>query len=1337
MKKNNKSFGKRALSCLTAVGFGLSMMTVPVYAEDAELTLIEGDIRAGFAGCTSDDPAIAWVDEAGTLRAMKEGTTTLHTDTGDKTVTVKDFKDGSEVVGQLKLLARYNDDMQFYDGHVYLLFTSYQDGVEVTVDDLYAGYEISDDYYADIRADISNGSNHTGNYTDDYFTFNDSMTSVTLDKGELVTIGMYSDFDMSVPQAALGSLQNSTIWESLSSGVKTDIMKALFQMLEKGSADSESETAEFLEKLKEEGIDYNQLLDGVVDGGVCFNRELFNQKLEWDQYENVTYEMDITENQLERLIDSLQGNLNKFSILKNSCATVALNAWNSAVGTRDGEETAYKLEPTGSGIFAFVDAPKTVRDEIVNKLPGYYLNNSEMVQEPNAGYIDDTGWVYVSAPEVDIPGMGEIIPEPDEMPALTVRVKGIEDSRTDVYYKEGAGTVELPLGEAANVPKGTKVYVKTSVPDEDFGHMLSDITLSGTSILDNYDADEGAYFFEMPNKNSTLSISYAEASVELNSSQIQAAVGEELDIADFATLTIDGKDVGSEKLLWKVFYTDPDGTAIISEDGKKLRFTEAGTASIIIEAEGCPGVFELLLIHIFDSSADMSKITYNEPNLGSYGVCFDEEDSDNYLPYSGYLVPNGTKLSIALGQSEPVVVSSFKVNGKKADWRELINVEKDTNIFMDFRNAEIVGMPATVEIADKDGSYELDPHVRYSDLLYRLIPVYDKSITYTSSDECVTVDADGKITVTGDIPEEGKCVIVTAYAGSSNERVYAQTKVILGDYDGAKTVGRLTIWARPAVKDNLTPHGAVQFTSYEDIDLDLSYYELYKPTIEFIDLMREYRDHPENFPSDPAVFSEEIEIADRESWFNISHNSSGAEPETLKLRAGDGITLSDYCFEPNSLMILKHALEGSTLAKTPEGSALLAQLEAYMEKGELDGDVAFDSFLKSLLTMYQMSVMTGHNPLDGICEGGFTFNREIMRQFTTTYTQTPNNYYTVELTADELEAFRAFISAPEHNNYSIFNNCATAAVDAWNTAVSDRPDLQLSANISKLGVDPQSLYVELGMLALKKCEKFDGEGEGSGKDFVPHIVPAYETEDPNGTAPTAVSGLTFDGTAQALVTAGTANKGYIEYALTANSTAPESGWSTEIPTAVEAGTYYVWYRFCDDRGYVGFTGEPAYVTAEIAAGKTAGEIIASAEDVTAEYDGNAHGITVKVTQPASGYTIKYGTEEGVYDLTESPAFTEVGEYAVYYEVTADGYNTFHGKAAVRIVKSAETSTPSGTDSSSSNTNTASQTNSTASATSAAAAKGDAVPNTGRGALAVMAVLLAACAGIVVSRKEKE
>ena len=68
------------------------------------------------------------------------------------------------------------------------------------------------------------------------------------------------------------------------------------------------------------------------------------------------------------------------------------------------------------------------------------------------------------------------------------------------------------------------------------------------------------------------------------------------------------------------------------------------------------------------------------------------------------------------------------------------------------------------------------------------------------------------------------------------------------------------------------------------------------------------------------------------------------------------------------------------------------------------------------------------------------------------------------------------------------------------------------------------------------------------------------------TRPTARS-LAYDGTAQALVTAGTASDGIMQYALSpdASDVAPESGWSENIPTGTEAKTYYVWYMVNGDR----------------------------------------------------------------------------------------------------------------------------------------------------------------------------
>lgn len=74
----------------------------------------------------------------------------------------------------------------------------------------------------------------------------------------------------------------------------------------------------------------------------------------------------------------------------------------------------------------------------------------------------------------------------------------------------------------------------------------------------------------------------------------------------------------------------------------------------------------------------------------------------------------------------------------------------------------------------------------------------------------------------------------------------------------------------------------------------------------------------------------------------------------------------------------------------------------------------------------------------------------------------------------------------------------------------------------------------------------------------------------------------------------------------------------------------------------------------------------SATGVHVDYDGNPHSITVNVTEPASDYTIKYGTSYGGCTLTENPAYTTKGTYDVYYQVSKAGYTTAKGKATVQI-----------------------------------------------------------------------
>ena len=68
---------------------------------------------------------------------------------------------------------------------------------------------------------------------------------------------------------------------------------------------------------------------------------------------------------------------------------------------------------------------------------------------------------------------------------------------------------------------------------------------------------------------------------------------------------------------------------------------------------------------------------------------------------------------------------------------------------------------------------------------------------------------------------------------------------------------------------------------------------------------------------------------------------------------------------------------------------------------------------------------------------------------------------------------------------------------------------------------------------------------------------------------------------------------------------------------------------------------------------------------TGTYDGKPHSIVVTV---ASDATVKYGTAEGTYDLSEVPTYTAVGEYTIYYQVERANYATATGSAKVSINK---------------------------------------------------------------------
>ena len=68
------------------------------------------------------------------------------------------------------------------------------------------------------------------------------------------------------------------------------------------------------------------------------------------------------------------------------------------------------------------------------------------------------------------------------------------------------------------------------------------------------------------------------------------------------------------------------------------------------------------------------------------------------------------------------------------------------------------------------------------------------------------------------------------------------------------------------------------------------------------------------------------------------------------------------------------------------------------------------------------------------------------------------------------------------------------------------------------------------------------------------------------------------------------------------------------------------------------------------------------------YDEKPH--TFDIT-PGEGVKMRYRlTEDAPYTLTELPAYTDAGNYTIYYEASSDAAKTSYGQASLEIMKAA-------------------------------------------------------------------
>ena len=143
------------------------------------------------------------------------------------------------------------------------------------------------------------------------------------------------------------------------------------------------------------------------------------------------------------------------------------------------------------------------------------------------------------------------------------------------------------------------------------------------------------------------------------------------------------------------------------------------------------------------------------------------------------------------------------------------------------------------------------------------------------------------------------------------------------------------------------------------------------------------------------------------------------------------------------------------------------------------------------------------------------------------------------------------------------------------------------------------------------------------------------------TAPKALVGLVYNGSAQTLVTAGAATGGTIEYSLD-NKT-----WSEKLPQGTNAGTYTVWYHVKGDANFKSLDAKS--ITATIA--QATPTMVAPTAVTGLTYTGQPQTLVqAGSATPTGSATMQYSTNAGQTWTATLPTGTDAGTYTVYYKV---------------------------------------------------------------------------------------
>lgn len=213
--------------------------------------------------------------------------------------------------------------------------------------------------------------------------------------------------------------------------------------------------------------------------------------------------------------------------------------------------------------------------------------------------------------------------------------------------------------------------------------------------------------------------------------------------------------------------------------------------------------------------------------------------------------------------------------------------------------------------------------------------------------------------------------------------------------------------------------------------------------------------------------------------------------------------------------------------------------------------------------------------------------------------------------------------------------------DSFNTADATKVSAALASgdSISTITLTPSTANAGTGTITPSGAAIENGSNMNMTANYeITYAAGTLTVEkaDPTVTAPTAKT-LTYDGTAQALVNAGTATGGVMQYSLEENGT-----FSTDVPTGTDAGSYTVYYKVEGDNNH----NDVAATAVPVAIGKLAVTITPNAQTKTYGAEDPELTYTASTVSPAPTITGALGRAAGEY----------AGEYAITLGTLTAGNN---------------------------------------------------------------------------------